>query len=175
MDPKRLGMALVAVSLVALGFAPAVFAAPTVTFLPPSCSEPSCLGFNVNFTVTVDSNCPSSGGFYTFTYAVTYPNGLTATSAGSYGPFPCGSTQSFAPTGPHPGGLMCGTYSFEFKGTTYSATGAPLSTFDKTASITVGCPASVPEFGLPATMVAAVSLLALVLLRGRLLPTKRFQ
>ena len=63
----------------------------------------------------------------------------------------------------------------EFSGTTYSATGGPLSTYDTKASLAVGCPTSVPEFGLTTMTVAAVSLSALVLVRGRLLPTKQLR
>jgi hypothetical protein len=157
-------IAIVGFSIAALGLIPGVSAAPMATFSPPTCDEPTCVGFSMSFTDSIDSNCPS-GGFYSFTYTETPPSGPIFT--GPEGPFSCGSTQFFAPTGPHPGGLECGTYNFEFDGTTSDVTGAPVATFDYHASLTVGCPTSVPEFGSTSAMVAAVSLLALVLLQVR--------
>ena len=160
-------MVIVVLFSLALGFAPAAFASPAIVISPTTCTEPSCTSISVQWVVSVDSNCPS-GGYYTYDWGVTFPNGTTFLSGFHYAEVSCGVVaHTLAASG---SSLQCGDYTFGFTAVTYNAIGVQLSNSKIANSIAVGCPPSVPEFGLPATMIAAISLLAVVLVKRPMAP-----
>jgi len=173
----KTALGLTAITLLAMVFvSPAAFALPSATasiiFSPPSCSQPGCIGFNIQFTVTQDTNCPSDG-FYSGDETITPPSGSPFT--GSFPTTACGSSV-YGINGIHPieGQDVCaipfaGTWTYEFKGTTYDAAGAPVAAFDVTKTYTVNPCTSAPEFPLGLALLFVLLVPALLVLRKRTL------
>jgi hypothetical protein len=178
---KRAAVVLVsALSVLLVATIPAALAIPTadasIMFSPPSCAQPGCTGFNIQFTVVQDSNCPS-GGFYSGTETVTPPGGSPSTL--TLPTTACGSSV-IENNGIHPpeGVNVCtipfaGTWTYEFSGSTQNAAGAGVSVFDVTNTYTVTpCAPSVPEFPAGLALLVAVSVPLLLILRSRMYPLK---
>jgi hypothetical protein len=164
-------LALVSVGLLAL--MPGVAAMPiqpNLSWNHPSIPQGSsnAATFGVSKTLpngTSDPDCPS-GQTFTGTLTVTTPAGKTSTVSETA--VPCG-TQNLSATYPSgftagtgvPSTSALGTYNSTWAGTTSVSNGGAHPTFSVTQSFLVTAfspPPTVPQFGLPAILVAAMGL-----------------
>jgi hypothetical protein len=133
-----------------------------------SCGFPSCLGFDATLSVAQNDQCPS-GGTYTGYLVRSGPQG---SGTGPVGPISCGDTVAFIGGAIHPvypeNGCdlpFAGTYNFEFYGETQDAAGAPVASFDVKNSYTVLPCVSVPQFPLGMTVLFALTVPTLILVK----------
>jgi hypothetical protein len=124
-----------------------------------------------------DSDCPA-GAFFSGTLTVTTPGGLTSTF--SVTNVPCGTTTltavyptAFTPGSGAPSTISVGTYTGVWAGTTTALIGGVHPSFsvsDNFITTQQAPPPTVPEFGAPAMLVAAIGLVVVAAMKkGNLL------
>jgi hypothetical protein len=117
-----------------------------------------------------DPDCPA-GDFFTGTLTVTTPGGLTSSVTETN--IPCGTQTlhaaypaAFTPGTGAPSTSTSGTYVTEWKGTTTALVGGVHPAFDTIDSFVVlPNTSTVPQFGAPAMLVAAIGLVAVALVK----------
>jgi hypothetical protein len=179
---KKLAVISALLTLVGVAFVPAAFAMPinaNLTWAPspvttPGTSTTATFGVNdVTPSGGPDSDCPA-GDTFTGTLTVVEPAPASGSASVSIGTTPCGTTTLSAvyPTGftGVASTTECGTYTATWSGVTSALVGGIHPTFIVTDNFVVtGC-TTVPQFTLPAMMVAAMGLLLVaVAKKGRLL------
>ena len=170
MQPKKLAVISALLALASMAFVPAALASPinpNLTWNP----NPIAQGLTTTATygVATDSDCPS-GQTFAGTLTVVEPDGVS-TSSISVGATACGTTNLSAAyptafTGVE-GTTECGLYAATWSGTTSTTVGGIHPTFSVTNNFIVTCPTGVPQFGMPALLVAAMGLVLVAALRNK--------